>query len=86
MPKKLKRHSAPYSDLERAYIKRFAKDGLSARETAKRLGRTLGGLKFYAMKHKISFRAIRQVSRQKALAKKRAKYGMYARLSYGARR
>lgn len=75
MAKKLRRHSAPYSKAEKSTICAMAKAGKSARETAMVTGRTLGGLKFYALKHGISFHSIAQVSRQKALAKKRIRTG-----------
>ncbi len=77
---KNKRHSAPYSIGEHQQMISLAKQGWSARETAKLVGRTLGGLKFYAQKHGISFHSIAQVSRQKALAKRRKKYGRNATL------
>lgn len=79
MSKKHTRHLAPWSDIEKAALKRYARAGLSSRQAAKKLGRTTGAVKFKAMVAGIAFNAIRQPKGvQRRLGRLRRKMGMRA--------
>lgn len=56
----LKRVGVEYSAEDVQIMRKMAKADYSARETARRLGRTLGGLKYAAMSRGIHFRSIAQ--------------------------
>jgi hypothetical protein len=73
--KKLKRHATAWSENEVRNLRAYAKQGLPAREAAKRLGRAHGATRYKAMVLGITFRSIRQPkgAQKKAQATIRAK-------------
>lgn len=58
MPRNAKNHMKPYTEAEERRIRRFAKARVSARETAAKVGRSPGALRYFAMVRGIRFRSI----------------------------
>lgn len=71
-----RKHNSPWSELEVARMRRFAKEGKSAVQFAKASGRTHGAIKYKAMVEGIRFHFIEQPKGvQKKLGRKRARLG-----------
>jgi len=81
MPKKMKRHNAPWTPAELLSMRRCAAKGDSSTDFADRTGRSVGAVKWKAMVNGVRFRSIAQPKGvQRKLAKLRQKYGMRATL------
>lgn len=82
MSTKQNRHNREWTPYDIKRMRSKARAGLSAREAATELGRTVGAVKYKAMVEGIRFRAIKQPKGpQLKLAVRRRKYGRYATLS-----
>lgn len=86
MPKKQnRRHMAEWTPFDVARMRKYARDGISAREAAAKLGRSRGAVAYKAMVEGVSFRAIAQPRGvQRRLARKRRRDGMRATLKRAA--
>lgn len=56
----LKKHNQPYSEAEVRRMRQLAKQRISARVAAQKLGRSPGALRYAAMVRGISFRSIKR--------------------------
>lgn len=59
---KNKKHMKPYSDAELRRMRQLAKDRVSARVAAQKLGRSPGAVRYKAMMEGISFRSINRAA------------------------
>ena len=80
-----RRHNADWSAHDVAHMRKLASAGVSGREAAGKLGRSLGAVKYKAMTEGVRFHAINQARGvQKRLARRRRKFGMSATLRAAA--
>jgi hypothetical protein len=56
----LRHDSKPWTATDLLKLRGYAKEGLSARQAAEKLGRSTGAVKFKAMVERVRFRAINQ--------------------------
>ena len=71
-----RKHNSPWLPMDVARMRRFAREGKSAKQFAQASGRTLGAVKFKAMAEGVRFHAINQPKGvQKKLAVKRRRTG-----------